>query len=192
MKWTTGGAIVLSVLMATTANDISAQDADAVGRRGGRGAHQGVEMIMSMREGLELTDDQLASLEEMRRDAVQVRYAHGAELAEMRSQLEAGQIRQSDMMAFMEDRRDGAGDVSGEHQQRIEGILTEAQLETLQNSHTQRGSMSRGRRGARGPSGVRRGSGMGGQLNRGMRGGAGWQGRADFRRGRMLGRRGRG
>jgi hypothetical protein len=163
MKVMTGGAIVLSVLMATTASDIRAQDAsaDSMGRRGRRIGGQGVEMIMSMRERLELTEDQLASLEEMRRGSVEMRNARAAEMAEMRSQLQAGQIRPSEMMAFMEDRRDAAADVAAGHQERIEGILNEAQLETLQ------ATSRRGRRSARG-----------------SRGGAGWQGRAGFRNGR--------
>jgi len=166
MKVMTGGAIVLSVLMATAASDIQAQDAsvDSVNRRGRRIGGQGIEMIMSMRERLELTEDQLASLEEMRRGSVETRNARAAEMAEMRSQLQAGQIRRSDMMAFMEDRRDAAGDVAAEHRQRIEGILTEAQIETLQ------AASRRGQRAVRG-----------GQR---VRGAAGWQGRAGFRNGR--------
>jgi len=165
MKGMKGGAIVLSVLMAMTANDIDAQnaDADSVGRRGRRIGGQGIEMIMSMRERLELTEDQLASLEEMRRGSVEIRNAREAEMAEMSSQLQAGQIRRSDMMAFMEDRRDASGDVSAEHQQRIAGLLNEAQLETLQAANR------RGQRSAR--------------AGRGTRGGAGWQGRSGFRTG---------
>ena len=104
MKRMTGAVIALSALVAISAADIAAQD-EVEARRAARGM-PGVEAIMGMRERLVLTEDQIADLDAIRRESVQRRNADTAELAEIRSQFAAGQIERSEVMAFMEGRRD--------------------------------------------------------------------------------------
>lgn len=174
MRTTKGGMLALTALMLIGANDIHAQaateqDAPPALRRG-----VDVETVMSMRERLELTEDQIAALDEIRREAVQRRTAEMAEAVEMRSRLRAGQIRPSEMMAFMEERRDAnQGGVAEQRRERIASVLDEAQLETLQTLRV-RGAYMRGRADMRrqrgqafGPNG---GRGMPGRGLRGQRG----------------------
>lgn len=200
MKRIVGAVITLSALVAVSAVDISSQEdvSDRGQNRFRRGP--GVEAVMSMRERLELTEDQLLALDEIRRDLVVRRATAAAEMAEMRSRLRAGQIRPSEMMAFMEDRRDEASEVDGDDRSRVDGVLTESQLESLQqlrirtarrNGVTRRQQMTRGGRGM-----ARRGRlrGQRDRANRGPaargfnRGGRGWE---DAPRGEARGFRGR-
>jgi hypothetical protein len=150
MKRTTSSIIVLSALMAMGALDVAAQQAgDRERRRPARGG--GVEAIMQMRDRLELTEGQIAELEEIRRETVARRSAEMADMAEMRSRLRAGEIRRSELMAFMEDRRDANAGVADEHRARVDAVLSEEQLAAVQEMRT------RARDGVRGRQGVRRG-----------------------------------
>ena len=158
MRKVTGGIVALGALAVMGATDVSAQN---------------VESIMRARERLELTEGQIESLDAIRREAVQSRTAEMSELQEMRSQLEAGQIQRSELMAFMEDRREGRQEAVEQQRERVEAILTEDQLETLQQMRQRQrrvgarpggrpgmdgpGFAPRGRAGFRGPQGPRRG-----------------------------------
>ena len=176
MKRTKGAVVVLSALVAISATDIAGQH-DVEDRRRFRGA-QGVEAVMQMRDRLELTEDQIASLEAIRQESVQRRNAEAAEVAEIRSQFAAGQIERRDVMAFMEDPRESSEGVSEQQRERIDAILTEAQIESLQEARGRTRAFTRGRLGAGrgGRSGLRRGRpGMGGGRS-GFRGG-----RSEFR-----------
>lgn len=154
MRTNRGGLLALSALILVGANDIRAQDVTADRRPGMRRAAN-VEMIMSMRDRLELTDEQVAAMEEIRRESVALRNDRRAAIEEMRSRLRAGQIRRSELMALMEDLRAEAPDLAEQRRARIEGILDEAQLEAL-------GEMrARGRAFMRGRASARRGPGPG-------------------------------
>ena len=123
---------------------------------GGAGAEaQGVEGIMRARERLELSEDQVSQLDEIRRESVQRRTGEMAQLQELRSRLDAGQIRRSEVMAFMEDRREERQALAEQQRERVEAVLTEAQLETLQEMRrarrSDRGFGPGGRRGMDGP-----------------------------------------
>lgn len=129
---------------------------------------QSVESIMRASERLELTEEQLESLEAIRRDLVEQRVAEMAEVTELRSQLQAGQIRRSDLMAALEDRRDAARARAEERRASIEAILTEEQTEALQQLRRSprlraerrrpgRRGFRDGRRGPRGPRAFRGG-----------------------------------
>ena len=173
MRTMKGGMLALTALILIGANDLYAQamtdeNAAPALRRG-----VDVETVMSMRERLELTEDQIAALDEIRREAVQRRTAEMAEAVEMRSRLRAGQIRPSEMMAFMEERRDANQGVAEQRRERIASVLDEAQLETLQTLRV-RGAYMRGRADMRrqrgqafGPNG---GRGVPGRGFRGQRG----------------------
>ena len=149
MKRTTGITIVLTALAGLGAMDIAAQDEAPERRRGFRGP--GVEGVMQMRDRLELTEAQLADLEAMRRESVERRNADAAEMAEMRSRLAAGQIQRSDLMAFMEDRREANAGVSEAARERLEAVLSEEQLGTLDQMRSNARAFAAGRaRGIRG------------------------------------------
>ncbi len=123
---------------------------------------------MQMRERLELTEEQIADLDLIRREAVERRSAEATELAELRSRLAAGQIERSEMMAWMEERRDASEGVADERRARIDGVLTEDQLASLAEMRGRPGAFARGRMGIRGGGGFRGPRGF-----RGARGGLG-------------------
>ena len=141
--------------------------------RGDRGRMGGIEMIMSQREQLELTDAQLQQLDALRQTSVARQTAMQAEMAELMSQLQAGQIQRSDVMAAMEARREESDGIREAHRAQVEGILTEAQTEQLQELGARGRAFRAGaaagmRRGAQGAPGMRR--------DRGQRGGAAMRG----------------
>lgn len=157
MRKLIGGLIVLSALAATGATETAAQS---------------IESIMRAEERLELNESQLESLEALRREAVAERTAEMTEMAELRSRLEAGQIQRSELMAFTEERRDARQARAEERRERLEAVLTEDQLETLQQVRRRGragarlggrpgldgpGFAPRGRAGVRGPQSSRRG-----------------------------------
>jgi TolA-binding protein len=121
-----GTTIVLSALATLGVTEIAAQN---------------VESIMRARERLELTVEQLESLEALRREAVQEQTAEMAELQELRSQLDAGQIQRSELMAFLEERREQRQALVEQRRERIEAVLTEDQLESLQQMRRRTGRM---------------------------------------------------
>ena len=136
-------------------------------------AAQNVERIMRARETLALSEDQISQLDAIRREIVSQRSAERAEMDELRSQLAAGQIRQSQLMAAQEARADAAQSRAEDVRTRIEAVLTEEQRASLELM------AARGRGGARRPGfapggrgGVGRG-GLGPIGGRGRRGGAG-------------------
>jgi hypothetical protein len=97
---------------------------------------QGVEAIMRARESLALTEAQISQLDAIRREIVAERSAEQAEMAELRSQLSAGQIRQSEVMAAQEDRQAAAEGRVEARRARIDAVLTEEQrasVELLRN-----------------------------------------------------------
>jgi hypothetical protein len=184
MKRFRGGLLALSALTMFGAADIAAQnEAEAErGRRGMRRA-ESAEMIMSMRERLALTEEQIASLDVIRAERVEQRSMAQTDMAEMRSRLQAGQIRQSEMMAFTEDRRDGFAQSDGVQRQRLEAILDQTQLETLQQRRSEAQAFRRGLASARGQRGGARGA-------RVMTRGRGWNRRNGSARGGRGFRRG--
>jgi hypothetical protein len=141
---------------------------------GGPIAAQGVEAIMRARETLALTEDQISRLDAIRREVVAQRSAEQAEIAELRSQLSAGQIRQSELMAAQEERADAAQGRAEDVRTRVDAVLTEeqrAQVEQLrvrgQRVGARRPGFAPGGRG--GP-----GGGFGPVGPRGRRGGGGF------------------
>lgn len=139
-------------------------------------AGQGVEAIMRARETLALTEDQISSLDAIRREVVAQRSTEQAEIAELRSQLAAGQIRQSELMAAQEERADAAQGRAEDIRARVDAVLTEeqrAQVEQLrvrgQRVGARRPGFAPGGRGGFGPGGEPRQVGP-----RGRRGGGGF------------------
>lgn len=139
-----GGALALVALAVLGANDVSAQ-AEATQRRPGPRGGADAETIMAMRDRLELTEEQIAALDEIRSEAVALRSSHRSAMAEMRSRLRAGEIERSELMAFMEDLRASAPATREQRRERIEAVLDEAQLETLSQIRAERRAFARGR-----------------------------------------------
>lgn len=145
-----------------------------------RGA--GIEAIMSLRERLELSDDQIAQLDALRAEAVERRSTERAALDEMRSRLLAGQIERSEMMAFMEERRDARGDEADDVRTRVDEILLPDQRTALEQYRAERRAYERGRRSGRREAGMRGRGGAGGRaFQREGRGARGFE--RGFRRG---------
>ncbi len=156
----TRGFAVLGVLAALGAAEADAQARARPDRALRRGP--GVEAIMRMRDRLELTDEQVAGLEEIRREGVERRADDMAQMAELRSRLEAGQIEPSELMAFREERREADREQAEARRERIEAVLDQAQLETLREARGRARAFARGRTSAR--------RGPGGGWNRGRPG----------------------
>jgi hypothetical protein len=134
-----GGIIALGALAILSAADIAAQD---------------IESIMRARERLELTEGQLQSLEAIRRATVQERATEMAEMQELRSQLDAGQIQRSQVMAFMEERAETRQATAEQRRGQLEAVLDESQLEMVREMRRRGGRMGvrpGGRPGTDGP-----------------------------------------
>ena len=135
----------------------------------------GPEQIIQMRERLQLTDEQINQLDDIRRENVQRRTTAMAEMAELRSQAMAGLINRSDMMSSLK--------ASGEEGQAVVkpadlvmSILTDQQRDILREAKMRslraRSGKARGMSGRGGPAGFR--GSKGGRSGRpGMRGGRG-------------------
>ena len=135
----------------------------------------GPEQIIQMRERLQLTDEQINQLDDIRRENVQRRTTAMAEMAELRSQAMAGLINRSDMMSSLK--------ASGEEGQAVVkpaelvmSILTDQQRDILREAKMRslraRSGKTRGMRGRGSPAGFR--GPKGGRSGRpGMRGGRG-------------------
>lgn len=162
MRRTTGGWLVLGALIAIGAVEVSGQEQGEVRRRAPASGPD-VEAIMQMRDRLALTEDQVAELEVIRREGVERRVAEMAEMEDLRSRLRAGQIRRSEVMARMEERRDANQGLGDERRTRIESILTEQQLAAVDELRLRTRAFRRGRPSVRrGPrSGFEGGPGVG-------------------------------
>jgi len=169
------GLLALGVVTALAAGDVAAQD-NARPERGPAMRGPGVERIMALRERLELTDDQIATLDGIRADMVERRSATRAESDELRSQVRAGQARRSDVMAFMEERSDAREGEAEAMREQIEAVLEPAQIEELEQVRAEARSFQRGRRSARQGVRFRDGFERGARATRGMRGARGARG----------------
>lgn len=147
MKRTMRGVLLVATLTAGAAAGVTGQDTPA--EPAGARSIPGVEAIIRMRERLELSETQVADLDAIRRESVERRSAAAAELTELRSQLAAGLIDRSDVMAFLEQKRDGDRQYATERKARVEALLDEAQLESLQELRQRRRAFARGRMGLR-------------------------------------------
>ncbi|MHB1191691.1 MAG: Spy/CpxP family protein refolding chaperone [Longimicrobiales bacterium] len=171
MKWTMGGAALLAALVALAPAQVDAQ----VGPRGQRAMGPalrggGVEMILNQKERLELTDDQVKQLDQIRQEAVQRRTEHQAQMAELRSKVRSGQEKPEALREQVEARRQVAAAMQEAQRARVEGILNDAQKEEMQDWAQQGRAFRMGQQSAlRGGAGFGPGAGR----NPGMRGGFG-------------------
>ncbi len=171
MNTKTTGLMALALATALSTGELTAQER---GRRADGPAMRGssIERVMALRDRLELTEAQIATLDGIRAEEVRRRSELRAELEEMRSRVQAGQARRSEMMALMEDRRDAREAEVASLRERLEAVLEPGQLEELEQIRSEARAFERGRRagraGMRGRVGLGRGSaGMPGRFRRG-------------------------
>lgn len=139
-------ALALAALMALAA------PTDGVAQRGPRGDRGpgmrqggGVEMVMRMRSQLELTDDQVERLDAIRQESVERRAAHQAEMAELRSQVVAGERTRDELREVAAARRQAAQAMRDAQRERVESVLTEDQLQQVQVMRARAEGFRRGR-----------------------------------------------
>ena len=135
----------------------------------------GPEQIIQMRERLQLTDEQINQLDDIRRENVQRRTTAMAEMAELRSQATAGLINRSDVMSRLKARGE-EGQAVVKPAELVMSILTDQQRDILREAKMRslraRSGKARGMSGRGGPAGFR-GSKDGRSGRPGMRGGRG-------------------
>ena len=135
---------------------------DGPGLRDMRDRAPAAERILAVREHLQLRDDQLQELEQMRQEAVGRRVAALGEMEELRSRVRAGDLARDELRALMQASREAAREVREQHRERMEGLLDEEQLEAWRELQRDRFVARRGegrremgprRGGRRGPGG---------------------------------------
>jgi Spy/CpxP family protein refolding chaperone len=162
MNKKTLGILVLAMLLGAGALELNAQQFRGPGVFGkpsfNRTPPSGPEQIMRMRDRLQLTDEQINQLDDVRRENVQRRTATIAEMAELRSQVTAGQINRSDVMSRLKGRRE-EGQAMAKPGELVLSILTDQQREILgeakMRSPRARSGKTRGMRGRGSPAGFR-------------------------------------
>lgn len=139
-----------------------------IGERGARRHAPRVERLMRMSETLGLTDDQVASLDEIRRENVEtMQEVYAAGLA-ARSELAAGLTTREEVHEAMAERREALEAVAQERRERVSEILTDEQKTQIQELRSERrhramrGYGPRGRGGFRGMRDMHRGGYFGG------------------------------
>ena len=145
MRGHTRALVTAAVMAMAMGADAAAQDATDRRTR----ITSAPERVMAVRERLQLTEDQLAALEQLRAESVERRAVSRAQMDEMRSRLRAGEIDRDEMRALVQEMRQSQPD-AGDRRARIEGILTEDQLSTLQEIPTRPPAMRGARAGVRG------------------------------------------
>ena len=196
MNKKTLGALVLAILLGVGALELNAQQNRSMrgapnlrqgnarqfggpgvfGKPGfNRAPPSGPEQIMRMRDRLQLTDEQINQLDDIRRENVQRRTTAMAEMAELRSQATAGLINRSDVMSRLKARGE-EGQAVVKPAELVMSILTDQQRDILREAKMRslraRSGKARGMSGRGGPAGFR--GSKGGRSGRpGMRGGRG-------------------
>ena len=156
MKRKTITAVAIAV---TTVLPLSAANAQRA-QRGTRGGMRsaGVENLLRIRERLELSDEQIAQLQEIRGSALEQRKARAVELLDVQSRWGAGELERDEWRELMAERRETNREQSAQHREQISAILTDEQRERVASLRPQRAGSRRGVRGGRfrnGPGAVR-------------------------------------
>jgi Spy/CpxP family protein refolding chaperone len=159
-----------SAALVTLLGAVITMPAAAQGGSAGRGMRAGIgcaEYALRFRDRLELNEQQISQLEEVRASCVERRQARQTEVLEMRSELLAGDITREEFRTAMAARREADQAARDSTRTRVEAILTPDQLKELDRAEA--------RIGMRGAPGFGRGfgwsqPGMRGRMGRGFRG----------------------
>ena len=145
MKRTMGGMVIRATAMVLGATELSAQRGpDSPRGFANRDRGDGVEMIMRMRAQLELSDDQIQELDAIRQESVRLRNADQAEMAELMSQLRAGEIDREAVPDAMEARAQTRREAADQQRERVDAILDETQRESLEEMDARARAFGRG------------------------------------------------
>ena len=128
------------------------------------------EQALALREHLELSDAQIAQLDQLRQEHLEQRQSVMAELMQIRSDVAAGTLTRADARELIRSRRSEAATPDQTPAEQLTEVLSEEQMEQFRQSR---------QRGRRGQARVR--GGQGGQV--GPRGGRGFRRGQRFRRG---------
>ena len=147
MKRIASSAVVIAIAAVLPLSAANAQRGQR-GPREGMG-RAGVENVLRMRERLELTDEQLTQLEELRVAALERRKTRVAEMMDLQSRRRAGDLEREERRDLRTERREGYLEAARQQRERISAILTDDQRERLATFRAQRASGRRSVRGAR-------------------------------------------
>ena len=148
-RWWAGAAITTLTL----APGLMAQRAPRA-RPPGSGLSQGsVEEVMRLRERLGLTDAQMQSLDQIRRELVEQRAARQARVAELRSRALAGEAEPSEVREALRQGREAMSAQRGGDRERVLGVLDQAQRDSLNQMSERARAFRMGRRSAFGDRG---------------------------------------
>jgi hypothetical protein len=166
MNVKTGMVLAIAGLM--VAAPLSAQRGPHARRGLERERAPGVEQMLQIRDQLELSSEQIAQLNTLREELLTERVRAFEARERTRSDFMAGELTLSDMRSALEEQREARQAGAEATRERVEGILTEAQLEEFRSAR-QQARRNRGERGARGPGNGWRGR-RGGRLDNGQGG----------------------
>ncbi len=173
MKRTMGGAALLAAAVALAPMPANAQAAPPAPRDlVAPWVGPGVELVLRQRERLELTEDQVRQLDQIRQEVVARRTAHQTELAGLRSEVRAGQTVAAELRERVQAQRQAAQESRTQERERVEAILTDAQKQQLQTWGAAARGFAAGRRTA-----VRGAPGWGPCVRPGLRPAVGMRGR---------------
>lgn len=130
----------------------------------------GVEQALRLRTALELTDAQVTSLDQLRRESLARHKDRVTRVMDLRSDLRAGEITSGQLRDALEEGREAMEEAAEQTRTRLEEILTEEQMDELRDSRGP--GWGEGRPGLRGHRGLRGRGGppMGPRFRRGWEG----------------------
>lgn len=156
VKQNTFIAVAIAVTAVLPLSAANAQRAQRGTRGGMRSA--GVETLLRIRERLELSDEQIAQLEEIRSTALEQRKARAVESLDLQSRWRAGELDRDERRELMAQRREANREQSAQQREQISAILTDEQRDRIASLRWQRAGPRRGVRAGRfrnGPGAVR-------------------------------------
>ncbi len=117
-----------------------------------------VETLLRIRERLELSDEQIAQLEEVRGTTLEQRKARAVELVDLQSRWRAGELDRDEWRGLMAERREANRQQNVRYREQIGAILTDQQRERVVSLGSQRAGARRGVRAGRFRNGPRPGA----------------------------------
>ena len=118
----------------------------------------GAENLLRIRERLELSEEQIGQLQEIRVIALEQRKERAVESLDVQSRWRAGELERDEWRELMAERRETNREQSAQHREQISAILTDEQRQRVASLRPQRAGPRRGVSGGRfrnGPRGVR-------------------------------------
>ena len=147
MKRIASNAMVIAIAVVLPFSAANAQRGQR-GFREGMG-RAGVENVLRMRERLELTDEQLTQLEELRVTALERRKTRMAEMMDLQSRRRSGDLEREEWRDVMAERRETNRTQGVQQREQITAILTDEQRDGITSLRSRRVGSRRGARAGR-------------------------------------------